>query len=352
MKVYVAIDEPYKKNCNQYISSLINGINCQFDDVEWGYGFDVFWTNSIFSYDIIHIHWPHLFYFYYKGENILEEIETRFIAIKDKGGRIVSTCHNFLPHYSHNRIQCDLYEVVYRNSDMLLHLGVYSYDLLTTRYPNVIHRLLYHHVYDKVFTTHSTKEESCRYLNLDPHKKYILCFGLFRDKEEREMIISLAREIKEQSVSILAPSFYMVIKRRNFFKYFFSFVRYWYLKKRYTNIIINKTIVDDNDVKYYYGASSISLIHRKKILNSGNVSLAFHMKKPVVGPNVGNIGPWLIETGNYVFDPNDFNSLLLSVRKVLEDKRTGDENYKYAKSQLSTNLISSQLYAYYKSFFR
>jgi hypothetical protein len=45
------------------------------------------------------------------------------------------------------------------------------------------------------------------------------------------------------------------------------------------------------------------LIPRHEALNSGNVFLGFTFGKPVVGPDIGNIGEVLTLTGNPTFDP-------------------------------------------------
>ena len=102
---------------------------------------------------------------------------------------------------------------------------------------------------------------------------------------------------------------------------------------------------------YYYGASSISLIHRLHILNSGNLPLGFLMKQVVVGPNRGNVGYILKTTGNPVFEPTNNDSLLEAICKaqILVRGVKGEENFKYAMENWNTARISEELYHIYKT---
>ena len=102
---------------------------------------------------------------------------------------------------------------------------------------------------------------------------------------------------------------------------------------------------------YYYAVADLALIQRKKILNSGNLPLAFLMKKVVVGPSVGNVGLWLKETGNPTFDVNNETSIFNAVRNgfELEIEKKGDLNFLYASNNFSTSIVAEQLYNYYRS---
>lgn len=109
--------------------------------------------------------------------------------------------------------------------------------------------------------------------------------------------------------------------------------------------------VNNNKLLYYYSASDISLIHRLRILNSGNVTLGFLMKNVVVGPNTGNVGELLKKSGNPTFEPLELQTTLLpAIKKAIElvslDK--GNDNYQYAMEKLNTKDISKMLYCYYK----
>lgn len=345
MKVYVAVENPFNPQDNPYVRTLINGINRQYSDVEWGYGISLFWNDECFNYDIVHIHWPH--YLCHKLKTV-DALEFRLELLKEKGVKIVSTCHNLEPHYSGNPLLKQAYDVVYKKSDCIFHLGKYSKELFSSKYPFVDNQLLLHHVYDDLYKEFPSREECLKKLNLDSAKLYVLCFGAFRSNEERNLIINLSNELRGKNIEILAPSFYKVVKRRNLICVLKSYLKYYFYKIRYKNIRFQNDFVKDSDLVYYYGAAFVSLIHRLKILNSGNVPLGFLMKKVIVGPKTGNVGIWLEETGNFTFDPNNLNEISRVIEYIIENKIDGISNYDYAITNLTTQNISNQLYQHYK----
>jgi hypothetical protein len=336
------------KQDNPYVRTLVEEINAQFPDVEWGDDFNSFWNEDAFTYDIIHIQWPQyidLLAF------VPEKIEQRLQLLKSKGIKIITTCHNIIPHYARSNNEIECYNVAYSMSDCILHLGNYSLDLFRHKYPNIRHELLLHHVYNKAYPLIPDYNESVKRLHLSTKYRYVLCFGNFRADEERELVIKLSKRLKKDNVHILAPSFFRVPDCRNVIAIADKYLSFIYYKLCYPNIHIIPHFVDDKDVPYWYGASCISLIQRLKILNSGGVSLGFYMKKCVVGPNCGNVGPWLRETGNPIFMPNDDASVYEAVKKGLSMQGQGEKNYQYAMSNLTSEIQAAKLYTIYKSLF-
>lgn len=57
-------------------------------------------------------------------------------------------------------------------------------------------------------------------------------------------------------------------------------------------------------------------IQRTDILNSGNVPLALSFGRVVTGPDSGNIGGLLAETGNPAFDPADPRSVDIALERA------------------------------------
>jgi glycosyltransferase involved in cell wall biosynthesis len=334
------------KHDNPYVRTLVEGINAQYNDVEWGDDSESFWNDDILKFDIVHIQWPS---FVFRTVYYPEKLEQRLKLIKARGIKIVTTCHNLEPHYAKIEGEKQCYNIAYSLSDCILHLGNYSLELFRQKYPNVRHELLLHHVYDKVYPKIPTFNESLKKLHLSSKFRYVLCFGNFRADEERQMIINLSRRLAKDNIRILAPSFFRVPIRKNFFIVAGKYLRYLLYKLQCPNIVTTPHFVDDDNLPYWYGASSISLIQRLKILNSGSVSLGFYMKNCVVGPDLGNVGPWLLQTGNPVFKPNDDDSLYEAVKKAFSLPFQGEKNHQYAISHLTSQIQSKRLYEIYKS---
>lgn len=346
MKIYMVTRNPFDAVANPYVASLMESIDAQFGDVNWGYGLDVFWKNEVFCYDIVHIQWPHMLV----TKRSSEELVNRIVALKEHGVKIVATCHNLEPHYSSNDDEKKSYDIVYKMSDLVLHLGTYSLDFLRKKYPCVGHVLLQHQTLDTIYKHVPSKEEALRVLHLKRDNKYVLCFGLFRNDEERNLIISLADKLNPKRIKILAPSFYRLPNRRNPLLKVVPFLKYVACRFRFPGIKMYLKYVSDDMLPYFYAAADIALIQRVKILNSGNVPLACLMKKVVVGPNYGNVGLLLKEINNPSFEVNDELSIESAVDKALLDSANGKglENYDYALAHFSTAIIAAKLHSYYK----
>ena len=360
MKVLIILDKDPYKFLNPFVYTLIDGIKSQFNDFEWNWGVDIFWTDECLDYNIIHIQWPNLFEMTMDGQFTSRDFVERILYLKSKGVKIVTTCHNLTPHYSSSNLGDELYSLSYLYSDYIIHLGKYSLQLFQQMYPKSKNVLIPHHIYDTVYTKTINKEECLAKLRLDTNKKYILCFGAFRNKEERRLIIKLSKMLRLQNISILAPSFYSVIFRKTNWKrypakYLLSYtirrILYIVYKLKYRNIYFERKEIEDDRLLYFYGACDIALIHRTKILNSGNVPLAFLMKKVVVGPDTGNVGTLLKEMGNPMFDCNDLSTLYVAVEKALEleqNTNLGVFNYNFAMQEFNTEKTSKALYKLYK----
>lgn len=348
MKVYQAVQNPYM-DTNQYVMTLMDGIDAQFDDVEWGWGLEKFWQNEIFEYDIIHIQWSDLLLW---PNRTPRQIEHRLAKLKENGKKIISTCHNLEPHYCSDINRKEAYDVVYRKADMMLHLGNYSLDIMKQRFPEANHVLLPHQTYDSIYDNLPDRDAACRKIGLNPKHKYVICFGAFRDDEERLIIKDLADKFKNSGVYFIAPAYKEVSKRGITGR---LLRKYEKIKNYYRNHII-MTGNSTNPVSvamtpYYYAAADIALIQRKKILNSGNLPLAFLMKKVVVGPDVGNVGLLLKETENPTFDVNDNSAIVAAVKKGFDLAKAnyGENNRCYALNNFSTAIIAKRLYDYYLS---
>ncbi len=349
MKIYIPIEEPHTLR-NPYISTLYDELKSLHHDVDMYYGPEKFWSNEVFNYDIIHVHWPDNLL---KNDGIHQmdaaKVEKRIIEIKNHGIRLFATCHNLKPHYSNDSSKDIIYEFVYKNADVIVHLGEYSYNFLKEKYSNVKHVIIPHHVYDKIYHPVS-RNDAIQKLHLDENKRYILCFGAFRDNEERELVKSVSKTLRKQGIEILAPSFTTVSPIRNWVHAIYVFLKKLYFKTRYSYLHIKAESVSDEELPYYYAAADVAFIQRLKILNSGNVPMGFLMGKVVVGPDTGNVGLLLKEFYNPIFSTNQLDAVFVAIKRAFElaCQELGIQNRSIALDKFSTEKISEKLYSVYK----
>jgi len=354
MKIYFVVQEPTERMFNHYISSLGNALQRQGCEVV--YGPDTLWTDDVFDCDVIHLQWPEGI-FGLEGHQVtdaeLARMEERLILLKTKGKKIVSTCHNLKPHTNNNPNVLRLYDIIYSQCDVIHHLGAYSRDLLALQYPNAKHVVIPHHIYDDVYSFDIPQEEARRRLRLPAEGKIVLSFGRFRTEKERKFVLSLKREIEiagqacNEALLFLMPGFYretlhtwnpkkLAVRLYNTCKYKLMGIRF------------SHEVIPDDLMQCYFCAADVVLIQRVDALNSGNLPMAFHAGKVVVGPDVGNVGEILRETGNFTFDPHDIDSAASALQKALMETAKGKENRTYATEHWASDIVAKTLLKIYK----
>ena len=347
MKIFMVHEDPWHAG-NPYIYTLIEGIQKLHPDSELSWGREAFWNDDIFSFDIVHFHWPQTFMG--KDPHTEDDLLHHLERMKAAGVKVVATCHDLEPHYDQFADKAEAMKIVYSHCDAIFHLGEYSKELFEERYPIVKHLLLPHHLYDTIYTHFPSREESLKYLGLPEDRAYVLCFGAFRAKQERELIISLSKQLNDEDVIILAPSFMNVWWRS--FRLFHKRLKKYYYQKKYHIYCTGRTwrAVSDERLPYYYGAADVVFIQRVKILNSGNALMPMLFGKVVVGPDCGNVGPLLKQWGYPVFEADGVQHVGERVLTgiSLEKEGYGSSIHDAQMSEYSTTVIVERLFSYYE----
>lgn len=348
MKVFVVHEDPWNAG-NPYIYTLIEGIKKLHPECELSWGRETFWSDDIFSFNIVHFHWPQTFMGKdpHSEEDLLHHIEKMISA----GIKIVATCHDLEPHYDQFADKAESMKIVYSHCNAIIHLGEYSKKLFEERYPTAKHLLIPHHLYDTVYTHFPSRVESLKHLHLPEDKTYVLCFGTFRAEQERQLIINLSKQLDDKNVIILAPSFMNIWWRS--FRLFHKRLKKLYCQYRYNIYCTGRTwrAVSDKNLPYYYAAADVVFIQRVKILNSGNAMMPMLFGKVVVGPDCGNVGPLLRQWDYPVFSIDNTNNMGDLVRRALKMERDGIsfQNKERQHSKYSTAVITDKLYDEYKN---
>jgi len=364
MRVYFVVCEPSERMFNHFVPSLANALQKQGCEVV--YGLERLWTDNVFDCDIVHFQWPEFVFGNQKKEfsdNDITCMNHRLMQLKGKGIRIIVQVHNLKPHTRNDNNILRLYELLYLQADIIVHMGVYSRELLQPQYPNAQHVVIPHHIYDDVYSFNIPQEEARQRLHLPTDKKIILSFGKFRNNEERNFVLSIKdsslfldslesrRSFNERSTLhsslFLMPGFYretlhtwnpkkLAVRLYNTCKYKLKGIKFC------------NDVIPDDLMQCYFCAADVVLIQRLDILNSGNLPMAFHAGKVVVGPDVGNVGQILRETGNFTFDPHDMSSAVSALQKALTETTKGKKNRTYATEHWASGLIATTLLKCYQ----
>lgn len=352
MKILFVNPIPNYNRDNPYIYTLVKGLKNEGCVVDCG--LDLFWNNYE-EYDIIHFQWPESIFNWetVKNEDI-KILNLHLTNVKNRNIKIIYTRHNIKPHYSFDINRIKLYEIIESNCDVVIHLGNYSlhqFNLLNTE-NNIKHYVVPHHTYDTLYSSNIDKNFARKQLKIEDNKFVFLCFGAFRDNEERNMVIKSFTKLYYPNKLLLAPRFYKykinVKHPRAFVKAIFERLSFLQMSR---NTKLSAKFINNQELPLYFTAADVVFIQRCQILNSGNIPMAFLFGKTVIGPKIGNVGEIIDETGNISFDPFNPLSIVDSMKRSIEKVYSGQgtKNKKTAIKDLSTQKIAKQIKQIYSS---
>ena len=340
MKILMVIESD--SDCNPFVSSLVDGlIKCGHEVMR---GLDLFWT-AYDKYDLLFFQWPEAIFNWNRDEIDIEKLSKQFERIKEAGVRTLITCHNLHPH-NYDKTTTFLYDFVYSKVDAFHHMGKFSYELLKEKYPQKYHFIAPHHVAESLWENPLFSSDAKTKLSIPKNSIVVSSFGVFRNEEEIRFYVNMVKDVTNRHLVFLAPRLpvtHFYIGRH--VKRIVRFLRTGLLYKLFR--IRTSGYLTDEELRLWLSASDIVFIQRKEILNSGNLPLAFAGGKTVVGPDLGNVGEILRETGNFVFDPYDRASVkravLVAIDETGKSKGLGARNYQYAKENWSTAKVCEQI---------
>ena len=280
---------------------------------------DNFWKCVPSQYDIIHIQFPEAL-FEWKVDNIsqgqFKRLKDRIEELQNAGCKIFYTRHNEGVQIKRKGHIDDVYKYIEQSADGVIHMGTYSMrDCINKyRYSNARHYVVPHHTYPHLVRNYD-RAMACEMFGLDPSKPVVLVFGTYRSEKEKQLVRSAFDGCDTEGAQLLAPT----LERGKF--------------------------ISDKELPLYFAAADVVFIQRLRILNSGNLPLAFYYGKVVVGPYLGDVGEWLRITGNpvfYVFRPGSEGKALKKAF-TLAKEGLGTKNQKYADENWNLRKVTEQI---------
>jgi len=304
-----------------------------------------FWLKSnLEAFDILNLQWPE--HSLPEGLPFIEAIDQLCSALTRfrQKGVVVATVHNDLPHKNRSTEARHLYESVYACCDGFVHMGRESKHLVLNNFPrqslDKFHTIIPHGNYS-VFGERRNRRTEKERLGL-ANRPTVLIIGALRNSRElllsyRLMRAALALDGQVIFAAGLAIgnqglSSYSRLSNRIFREVVSTLIRGGL--KLSSRVVVIGSPVPWSKMSSVVSAADVLLIPRIHSLNSGNVSLGFTYGSVVVGPDAGNIGEILRDSGNPVFSLNDSSEKLCKV--VLEafelaDQNLGEANFRIAK---------------------
>ena len=276
---------------NGYIESLINAyvraghtVVCDVNNF--------FYSNYV--PDMLHIHWPERLYKWSSHEGIndvdrYKKIEERLLWHKNNGTRIFHTIHNLCPHDSKLDIDRDIFQLIIKYADTLIHHCNESISLLARHYPETLKKTNKVCTHGDYLIHYKKVDDSlARKMCAIPRDRFvILNFGRQRPYKNEQFIISVfdSLDISSKYLVIAGQFEYPDNKpaSRRFFRLRNRIRKQW----NFTNKKYLYRYFPTHEIPDIISSSDIIFLGQQNALNSGLLSLAATYSKPVVYPNIG-----------------------------------------------------------------
>jgi hypothetical protein len=308
------------------------------------------------SYKIINIQFPEAI-FGWKSPNAeqFQNFELELLKWKQKS-KIIYTMNDSEAHYDHKNKFSDLFNLIHKYCDGVIHLGNYSLENYKKKFhSNCLHIVIYHPLYDSLTNNYQTNDIQ-NIIPIDLTNKFIVTVtGCVRSKEEFDLIIKIFKKIPIKNKFLIVPRMFQFITIPEYIPYRF--------RKLYKGIIERKHCFSLSKRNYFFSVgfleynylvdlikqSSLMIIPRIKNLNSGNLYLGLTFDKLMIIPKIGN----LTETANYLGLPlldlqkKNYNEVLTSLLSL-----KSNEYFKSGKYITNKNLFHPKMIAKkYDAFF-
>ncbi|MEQ9168470.1 MAG: hypothetical protein RLO12_19585, partial [Fulvivirga sp.] len=329
---------------NQYVDLLYSSL---IGKIDLTIGSNHFFNRE--NFDIVHIQWPEdLLQWYSPEKRIIQNIGDLLYELKENS-KVAYTLHNETPHIKNTLIK-SLYNLILDLSDGIVHLGKYSIDKYSKLYPNKYHVEIPHGIYQ--YPNEISRNLSRKYLGLNERDKVVLIFGTIRSYREQEFIWRTSKNLREVDDFVFLVSNLhnseMPSAFRNPFKRLKAEFIHRLIRESKSIHIYNKENITDDKIQYFFKACDIVLIPRIDSLNSGVAFLGFSFARPVIGPDIGNIGGLLKKMDNPIFTKGSGKEAAEKIIDIMPNsKELGGGNFEKAHSMFSWSIISNEHVNFY-----
>lgn len=292
-----------------------------------------FWNPSR-HYDFVVINWPDYFY-RWRTDITDEEVAAYNGAIskfKESHTKILTFFHD---EYSHFGRLCNLnllFDITYRNSDYLIHLGSYSKNKYESIYGQAKHAIIPHPCF-KSFQFDLNREETREKLSIKKDEFFVVVPGSTRSQSEIDYSVNVYKKLinKNKKLTFLRTYHLSKPKKLASFVDFKSWIYYFVFNvwtKIFNTISTLNGFLSSEELSAYFTAADMVIIPRTEILNSGNITLAAQFGVPTIGTGVGNMGELLQQLQQKVvpqsvvdkIDDLSITNVTIQSQKILKQK--------------------------------
>ncbi|WDF59098.1 hypothetical protein PQ462_20575 [Flavobacterium sp. KACC 22758] len=284
MEVFV----PHLKDRNIYLDEIIYFSNCNF----------IFGDFNEYKnhYEIVNIQFPEAIFNWIAPTNKqLIDLERKIILWKKKS-KVVFTLNDIKSHYDKENVFNDLFELIQKHVDAVIHLGNYSLKQYRHLFSeNCEHTVIYHPLYESLISDFESADFNDK-VQLSLKNKYLVSvIGNIRSVEEAKLVFKIFNKIPQKNKFLIVPNMFPFMELPSYLPYRFRKIyrkiaeivfRFPLRKSQY---FFGFKFIDYNRMVDLVQNSSLLIIPRIRNLNSGLLYLGLTFDKPMIIPKVGNM---------------------------------------------------------------
>lgn len=252
--------------------------------------------------------------------------------------RVVALCHNLIPH-EHRPGDTLLTRYLLGSVDGVMALSQSVCDDVHRFQPKMPTVASPHPIYDS-FGALADRGEACRYLGLDPQKRYLLFFGLIRSYKGLDWLLDACAKseaIRQGNYKlIVAGEFYSGEEayRAQASRLGLDSVIEW-----------RTSFIPDSEVRYFFSAADLVVQPYKTATQSGVTQIAYHFQKPMLVTRVGGL-PEIVPDGKvgYVVEP-DPDAIASAIDRFAAEQPDFSAGLKTERQRYSWEEFSAKLSA-------
>lgn len=284
-----------------------------------------FWEPSV-TYDFLVINWPEYFFGWRPiiTDEQVARLNIALIRWQKSKSKILTFFHDEYSHFGRGANLNLIFDLCYRKSDILIHLGEYSKRKYTNLYPDAEHHIVFHPLYSD-FQTDLDKHSARKQLAISEKVYLVFVPGAIRKSAEIDYCLEIYRKLPAKNKQLIFQKTNF-LARPQFFKNLIDlkvlgyYLLHTYRFKLLENVFFLQGFMEKETLSTYFASSDLVIIPRTDILNSGNILLAAQFGKPMIGTGAGNMGELLIHLKQQLIQQQIAPNLKISEPKIAADE--------------------------------